>query len=95
MLGGRGERLNADDALQYSGCLRVLGGRGDDTRAVDEVDTLGQCDILPDLLVQFVRLASTHAVKGSLTLVSPGTGATLQTFPLLSVLMTLLFPTLG
>jgi hypothetical protein len=29
------------------------------------------------------------------TLVSPGIGATLHTFPLLSVLMTLLFPTLG
>jgi hypothetical protein len=47
---GRGrEVLDADDALEDGRCVRVLGRDRDDTRAVDQVDSPHEGDVLPDL----------------------------------------------
>ena len=55
MLGGRGERLDAHDALEHGGRLRVACGGRDDPRAVDEVDALRERDVLPDLRLAWDR----------------------------------------
>jgi hypothetical protein len=107
VLGRRGEVLDSDDTLKDSSGVGVLGRDGDDPGAVDEVDSSHEGDVLPDLrmrikkrkkivLSERIRPEAGTKIEGKRrTLVSPGIGATVQTFFFLRVLMMLLLPTLG
>ena len=48
MFSGRRKVLNSNNTLQHGVGVRVLGGHGDDTWAIDQVDSLHQSDVLPD-----------------------------------------------
>jgi hypothetical protein len=49
VLGRYGKGFNAYDTLKDSGCLRIMCGRGHDSRTVNEIYPPGQGDILPNL----------------------------------------------
>jgi hypothetical protein len=49
MIGRSSESLNAYDTLEHRPRKRVVRRGRHDPRAVDEVDTSCQCDVLPDL----------------------------------------------
>jgi hypothetical protein len=93
VVGRRGQVLDADNALKHLGRFRLVGRGGHDARAVNEVDAAHEGDVLPDLCAGSPR--EPKRLVWQRTLVSPGMGATVQTFFCLSVLMMLLLPTLG
>ena len=49
MVGRRREGFDTDNALENDRGLVVVRRGWNDTRAVDEVDTPGESDVLPDL----------------------------------------------
>ena len=49
VLGGGGEVLDSNDSLEDGSGVGILGGDGNDSRAIDEVDSSHEGDVLPDL----------------------------------------------
>lgn len=49
MFGWSLQGFDPDHSLENLGSLNVLGGGGDDSRTVDQVDLTGERDVLPDL----------------------------------------------
>lgn len=62
MVGRCGKGFDADDTFEDGGGLGIMCGCRDDSGTVDEVDSTGQGDVLPDLK-ESIRLAYTDAEK--------------------------------
>lgn len=55
MVGWGREGFYTDDTFEDGGSFGVVCGGGDDAGAIDEVDSAGEGDVLPDLDVSYTR----------------------------------------